>query len=409
MQDKILALNNWFTRNKYSKESEKLLSLLKTADAAGNIVGTFGYPRVIAEILWEKFGKNSFVIARWLKEYNTRASKYEGPDDWLDRIGDEQGGFTEDGSITKLLKLYNSATNAETYLRVADDLDIWIPDEPLTDKDLEKLRMMIRKEIEIDISKNMFFYYSLFNKILNGEVTDLRPYKNLTPEEALARYEEKNLFLDQEPIRTYDNGWRWIDAGNKCSLLGKAMSNCGSAGIMSSDPDRTMLSLFDEHNKPHVLVTYSPNQKRISGDVGRGHSPVKDIYHQYVIDLAEFLGAEFDSQKSPSKELGIKWDLRSYLKDVKMEYKDTFNSIYRIVLTDGSSYYTDTFKFLSEQDMALTQSHLESLSDEERQEHGVVGVNNLTAVFNNRNTDYLSRELGIKYISRYLLLKDLQE
>jgi hypothetical protein len=407
MQEKILALNDWLIRNKLLKEAQQITFLLKTADAAGNIVGTFGYPRVIAEILWKRFGKNSFIVAKWLKEYNTRSYKYEEPDSWIDRIGGQSSSFSRDGSMTILLKLYNSTTDTETYRKMRRELDLW-DGEPVFNEDLEIKRRIIKSEIEEDICKNMLFYFSLFSKILSGEVTDLRPYKDLSHQEALVKYEERNLFKDQVPIRTYDNGWSWIDAGKKCSILGKAMSNCGSSGVMSDDPDRTMMALFDKNNNPHVMVTYSPNQKRISGDVGRGESMVKDIYHQYIIDLADFLDSKFDSDKSPSKELGIKWDFRKYLKDWEIEYKSTFTSIFKMAFNDGSIYYTDTFYFLTDYDYGIAITYLAGLSNEERLEQGLTESNEIEAVFNHHNRDILSKNLGIKYITKYLFLKDLQ-
>jgi len=101
---------------------------------------------------------------------------------------------------------------------------------------------------------------------------------------------------------------------------------------------------FDKGNKPHVMVTYSPNQKRISGDEGAGSSAVKDKYSDYVLDLADFLNVELKSrtQISKSKLLSLKYYFKDRLKEIERLYTDPpYSEYFLIVLNNGKEYYSD--------------------------------------------------------------------
>ena len=94
-------------------------------------------------------------------------------------------------------------------------------------------------------------------------------------QEALEKYNQKVVFEETEPLKVYDDGYKWIDVRNRCELVGKLMRNCGSAGVMGLDPDRTILALFDANNKPHIVTTYHPGEERISAVEGIYHSAQK--------------------------------------------------------------------------------------------------------------------------------------
>jgi hypothetical protein len=121
------------------------------------------------------------------------------------------------------------------------------------------------------------------------------------------------------------------------------MSNCGSSGVMSADPDRTILTLFGPNNKPHVMVVYSPNDKRISGDECAGSSPVKPQYHAYVLDLAHHLGVRFDEERSKSPELRVKYllkDKAQSIEPLQSSNDQSYDHYFRFTV-DGQGFYTD--------------------------------------------------------------------
>jgi hypothetical protein len=138
------------------------------------------------------------------------------------------------------------------------------------------------------------------------------------------------------------------------------MKNCGSAGLMSWDEDRTIVALFGPTNKPHVMVTYSPNEKRISGDECAGSSQVKPEYHRYVLDLAEHLSATFDVSKTKSTALGVKYLLRNKAQSIEQldAGEDPYDSYFRFVM-DGKVFYTNGNYVISEADMERAQGMID--------------------------------------------------
>ena len=174
------------------------------------------------------------------------------------------------------------------------------------------------------------------------------------------------------------------------------MKNCGSSGVMSSDPDRTIISLFDSNNKPHVLVTYSPNEKRISGDEGVGSSEVKPEYHEYIIDLADTIGANFDTTRTKSKFLKLKYLLKNKSKDVKPAKISKTPSIwdeYFKFSINGVKYISDSYTAISENDIKkaneLIKNKTVELYNNQR--------NLVKNIFNHYNSDILKKH-GIQYV-----------
>ena len=108
-----------------------------------------------------------------------------------------------------------------------------------------------------------------------------------------------------------------------------------------------MLTLFDPKNKPHVVATYSPNQKRLSGAEGAASSAPKDQYHDYIIDLAKHLGVSFDYDKASSKLLKLKGALQDQVKEIKQVIKNGYVEIFKVTMNDASVYYTDSYDFIS--------------------------------------------------------------
>jgi len=300
-----------------------------------------GFPEVIASILYKRFGASAPLIARWFKESKIGEKKEAKKNWWRDAFNDWSARSTEP-TLLDLVDVYHKKTNSdypktdESYLKNIEDTL-----EKYGENDLKSLR----SKIESKLNSDWFFTNNLLT------VTDLNPYKKLSFEEAKKKYDEKRIFEDQTPVKAYLNGWRWINVGPRCELVGKKMSNCGSAGVMSMDPDKTIITLFDEHQNPHVVVTYSPNEKRISGDEGAGSTGVKPEYHKYVLDLAKALGVQFDYNRSKSPELRLKGALGDAVQKIEPYFENSLNIIYLLKMRDGKMYYTNSYDFISKNDL----------------------------------------------------------
>ena len=43
-------------------------------------ISNLGFPKIVIDLFWQKFGKNAFLISKWFKEYNIKAKRIESPD-----------------------------------------------------------------------------------------------------------------------------------------------------------------------------------------------------------------------------------------------------------------------------------------------------------------------------------------
>lgn len=354
-----------------------------------------GYPEIVAKIFYQKLGNKAFLLARWFKEYHSNI--YENGKDWW-RIS--FGGGTTNLNLDDYVKLYYATNNSEEYLKIRKHLDL-SRDDDVSNYDeffLKEQREFIKKEIEKMLFDNVFFayYFSIVNDIISGKLKDTKPYEEMTFKDASMKYEEKRIFRDMSPLKTYENGFKWINVGKKCHLMGHFMKNCGSTGVMSGDPDRTMIGLFDSDNKPHVIVVYSPNEKRISGDEGVASTEVKVDYHNYIIDLAKFLGVNFDAEKSKSKFLKMKYMFQNIATRVAKitagKTPSMWEEYFKIVIKN-KIYYSDGYVLVSGDDIKKAAQLIKN---------GDIKVNRyqrnvIRYVFNHRGTDIL-RSFGVIFI-----------
>ena len=346
-----LLIENWRAYCLLSESKQKIKELMGDE-----------FPDVVASLFIEEFGNKSFTIAKWMKDYYQHrvdtAKKYGGK--WWEKVFDVGRGRT----LLDLIELYVAANkSAEEYKAQLEYLDI--ESEDFIDENyLAEQKIALKQQIKEILLGDIFFrHYALVQDILNKSLTDIAPYKKMPLRDANKAYEEKKVFDEEEPITAYEEGYRWINVGNKCNLVGNLMKNCGSSGVMSLDEDRTMIVLFDKNNKPHVVVTYSPNQKRISGDEGQASSRVKDEYSDYVLDLADILGAEFDSTKTKSKLLGIKYRLKGITSDIeRVPFEGQWNEYFKVVI-DGQTYYGNANSLMKEEDLMRVKDILLRVKD----------------------------------------------
>lgn len=311
-----------------------------------------GYPEVIASLIFSKFGKHDFIIAKWLREYDGRRAQEDETysKDWWHNSNDY--GRRGEMSLSGMVKTYEAAKSgdAEKYKKtLMNELPDYYDED--YNEDLYEAEKDWKVSIEDSFFKNIFFRQPLIKAVENKKINP-NEYKKLSYRQAVEKYDEKRLFADQEPLKTYKDGYKWINVGPRCELVGRKMKNCGSAGVMSMDPDKTIITLFDKEDNPHVVVTYSPNDKRISGDEGRGSTAVKEKYHDYVLDLAKLLDARFDIDRTKSPSLKMKAVLGAKLKNVEQIPYEQYDPgpFYQIELASGEMYYGTGSEFVKKED-----------------------------------------------------------
>lgn len=316
-------------------------------ESNANIVA-LGFPEIIASLISQKFGKHAFTVAKWLKQHSSYRSMpgEDGalPENWWRKTN--SNFISRELDLATLVEIYEAAKTSEEKYREVMSANGFKPTDIFNQEEVLKF---IKREIANKMFEETFFKYdTLIADIASGKLIDLKPYKDLSYQAAKDKYDKKRIFKDPgKVIKQYANGWRWIDAGPKCQLVGGLMKNCGSTGVMSLDKDSTMMTLFDPKNKPHVVTTYSPNEKRLSGAEGIGSSEPKEKYDEFIIDLAIVLGVNFDWDKSKSKSLKLKWVLRNQFKEIKLIGKSSvFSEYYQITMNDDSVYYTDSYSFV---------------------------------------------------------------
>lgn len=338
--------------NKPAKNSE-IYNMLKTfifEASSINPIIALGIPKVVAQLLSNRFGNKAFIISKWYKEYVTNGIQNAENGWWRKRNRTFSGKIDLAGYV----EIYNASTESPEAL--LDTLKKYKFVKEYDDTLPTKEKMKIYKEASFEEIKketfnDTFFDHELIKKIMSNEITDLKPYKGLTFFAAQDKYDEKRLFGEDigQVVKQYSNGWKWINAGKKCELVGKQMKNCGSAGVLSYDPDRTIMTLFNPNNEAKVVVTYSPNDRKLSYAEGQAGSEPKDIYHDYILDLEDILGVKYDffnGHRTP--ELSLKSRFKSIAKvNLVIPPKDKSDLLrdqfFELTFNNGKKYITDSF------------------------------------------------------------------
>lgn len=305
-----------------------------------------GFPPVLSHIMVERYGNRAYTFGKWLKEHTGIDKK-----DWVYYL---YIGRNNEWQIS--LELYAAANNnnPEEYKQVLTDWKFSIPE------DLDEYYLVEQKhDLYYQIKDDFFNYYFFKNRFIQDMEgkTDIGPYKNLTFLEAEKRYEEKTLFADAKPIIQYPDGFKWIDAGSRCTLVGRMMKNCGSTGVMGTDPDRTMLVLFSDDNIAKVVVTYHPNEKKISGEQGPGSSAIKQKYHDYVLDLIDKLDVNFVADNQKSRRLAFIHRWKTVFDKIEEIYNGIWFSMFKVE-KNNRVYYTDNKIIVNHNELAKVEKLL---------------------------------------------------
>jgi hypothetical protein len=402
-------------------------NFFKIASSKQQIIG-LGYPEVYAEVFFSKFGnKNAYILAKWMKEHYAKA--YPGATNFIDAIDNAR----HDGLPLGVFREgYDAAGISE------DEYDAWAESEGLPmlseagysfvlgnyPRSLEDQRSSLKRKLTEGFEELNFFYKDLITDIVSGKLTDIAQYKKMDFNSARDKYIEKKLFKDSPAMVRYESGHKWVDVGKRCGYIGREMKNCGSTGVMSMDSDKTALVLFGPSDKPHVIVTYSPNDGRISGIEGSGGSKPKAKYHEYILDLEEHLGVPIKDNSIKNYDLHLKSLFKEFreLSVSKMDVDDK-RSEYFFIETENKNFYSRGTEVITESDFIKAKNFLshnpEFIADSDglkyqadkstwnklrKSPNSVLPKEIIKAIFtpNRLDMDRLSKMADIKYISMYL-------
>ena len=360
-----------------------------------SIIG-LGYPAVLAALFYKKYNKNAYLIARWYKDY-------------------KQGRLVDSPLNTGLrvvdyIKLYEAAkrNDVDDYVKACEFADISGKDclanrdNPEWFKETIKILLQQLEEKYFDI---YFFRSNQFIlDIVSGKIKNLNKYDKLPYDDAEQLYDEDRLFSKQKPLKLYKNGYKWVNMGKKCTLTAKYMNNCGSVGLMSDDKDKSGIVLFDNNNKPHVIVTYSPNEHRISSEEGVASSEVKPEYHEYILDLKNVLGAKLDLHKTKGSLLKMKYIFGND-NIQKIKITSAYESYYKIKY-NNRDYYSNGYEMVDRDSAKLALEKVKSSGD--KLYKGTTGLGRLgllQVLFNTTNKSLL-KSLGLDYVGVHSVNKD---
>ena len=345
-------------------------------------IQNLGYPESIAKIFYKKFDKLAPLLSKWFRDYTY---PMEPKTDWWRKWSQSSSGKQ---SLYDLTYLHDSTKSIEDYEKALKQLGI--KNSSFIDLDLEK--ETLESQIENWFLLNSFFDEYFIKNILSKKITDISVYKNLSFQDARNKYDQSNIFQKNKIIKSYENGFKWIDVGIKCSFLGRNMKNCGSGSIYSEDPDKTMLALFGETNKPHVVLVYSPNDKTISGIEGIAGTGVKDKYHSYVLDLSKILNAPIELNHNKSQSLKLKYILNNQFDSFEDLAKthDVYEDEFFKFVTNNKTYYAS-------KDFILPKIEFQKASELAKKNNMQLS-SDFSTVFYGTNKEKLEK-MGIKYIN----------
>lgn len=335
-----------------------LSDLLNLNEASKQSLINLGYPPSMASFMIEKFGKNAALMARWFKEYSILNSSAS---EWFHN--GRNPSKLDDLSLYVLLYEALLTRDQEHYNKVREDLGLYVNhDEPT---DFDQMIPAMKKGIEKGFFDTTFVNLNIVKAILSGKLTDLKPYAKMSFKDANRSYEDKLMFNTSDAIsgighvlKRYPNGMLWVNAGNKCRLVGDDMGNCGSTGLMSLDPNSSMYVLYDTNKKGHAIFTLSPgDNNRVSGVQGKGSTEMKPEYNDYLLDAVKELGGWLDMYGSGTlnSELTLRYRLGDHLVSMeKIGSSGSYNG-YRLVVRLPSGVeqvvYTNGYSVITQDDI----------------------------------------------------------
>ena len=113
-----------------------------------------GFPKVIADILYENFGKNAFQIAKWNKDY----SGFKDKENWWIMTNSSYSMRTL--GLADYVRLYEGTKDVESFKKAF--YHVYEKEPKIEEYELEEQRDFFKKRIEEDLLNSTFFDYLMF-------------------------------------------------------------------------------------------------------------------------------------------------------------------------------------------------------------------------------------------------------
>lgn len=338
----------------------QLSQILQLDESSKQQLANIGLPSGVASLFIEKFGRNASLVAKWFKEYVLFGRAAE--QGWFYNQRVTSFGHQSSDDLTIYSKLYDAAMTRDdsVYKQTKESIGLYV-DPAESSIDFDRYIPALKTGLDKALQDSTFFRQKLVKDLTTKKLTDLKPYSKMTFDVANKAYEAKLLFAGGSVpkemghlIKRYPDGMMWINAGARCSLIGSDMKNCGSSGLMSTDPDKTIVALYDKNRVGHALFTLSPNDSnRISGVQGVGSTELKPQYNSYVLDVVKELGGWLDLYGSTplNNELTLRYRLGDHL--IALEkvgtsgYYTTYKLIVRLPNGNEETFYSNGYSVLA--------------------------------------------------------------
>lgn len=320
----------------------------------GSLSNNLGFPKSLEKAFEDIFGQDrATTYGKWFKEYEG-GLRFGGR--WFSGISRVQSpsGLNLLDCVDMLEAI---RTGDEEKFNQLIEVDEWSDRGDskwakigLKEKGMQNAKPYLEKQLRDGLVDDaIFFTRDIVKDHEKIKKQEFKQYSKMPFEDASAKYSKIKAFSESKEVMTFDDGHRWLDVGPKCQFVGREMKNCGSTGVMSWDRDKTMLILVDPNNKPRIVATLSPNEKRLSGVEGSASTQPKEEYYDHIVKLADFLDVKFDITRSDSFLLNLKYLFRGVkIKIKQLKTDNEYRRIYKISLPDKRNIYSDTSLFILE-------------------------------------------------------------
>jgi hypothetical protein len=378
----------------------------------GSLSNNLGFPKSLEEAFEDIFGNRVTTYGKWFKEYQGK-SRYGGP--WYSGISHYRS--PSDLDLLECVRMLEAIrTGDEERFNQLIEVDEWSDRGDskwakigLKEKGMQNAKPYLEKQLRDGLVDDaIFFTRDIVKDHEKIKKQEFKQYSKMSFKDASAKYSQIKAFSESKEIMTFDDGHRWLDVGPRCQFVGREMKNCGSTGVMSLDPDKTMLILVDSKNKPRIVATLSPNEKRLSGVEGSAGSYPKEEYYDHIVKLADFLDVKFDVTRSDSFLLNLKYLFRGVkIKIKQLKTDNEYERLYEIILPNKKKLYSDTNYFILEDEARKAGEILNQKYFSKPVNFSTRLRNNIKKILHGRNRQLVGDE--VKYYTIYTISRFADE
>ena len=378
----------------------------------GSLSSNLGFPKSLEEAFEDIFGNRVTTYGKWFKEYQVK-SRYGGP--WYSGLSHYRS--PSDLDLLECVRMLEAIqTGDEERFNQLIEVDEWSDRGDskwakigLKEKGMQNAKPYLEKQLRDGLVDDaIFFTRDIVKDREKIKKQEFKQYSKMSFKDASAKYSRIKAFSESKEVMTFDDGHRWLDVGPRCQFVGREMKNCGSTGVMSLDPDKTMLILVDSKNKPRIVVTLSPNEKRLSGAEGSAGSYPKEEYYDHIVELADFLDVKFDVTRSKSFLLNLKYLFRGVkIKIKRLKTDNEYERLYEIILPNKKRLYSDTNYFILEDEARKAGEILNQKYFSKPVNFSTRLRNNIKKILHGRNRQLVGDE--VKYYTIYTISRFADE